>query len=332
LTLADADLVYEDIASKFFEHFLFIAHAMADVAESGYGLWNEQDQFYYDVLNLPDGEMMPLRIRSLVGLIPLFAVEILDSSVWDRHRGFRGRAEWMLTHRPDLAAQVSRWREPGKENRWLLSLLRRHRMKALLMRMLDETEFLSDFGIRSVSKAHKKEPFALECNGSRFLLDYEPGESTTAEFGGNSNWRGPIWFPINYLLIESLYKFEGFYGQEFRVEYPTNSGCFMSLSEIATALSGRLTRLFLRDTAGRRPCLGAHPIYQEDPAFRDLIAFNEYFHGDTGEGLGASHQTGWTALVALLLQPRRRMSGYLSPAAPGVTADATAPASAPVRG
>ena len=316
LTLAVEDDVYEDIATKFFEHFLYIAQAMEDLGQSGIGLWDEQDQFYYDVLNLPNGDMKPLRIRSLVGLIPICALEILDSSVWDRFPDFRTRAEWMLTHRPDLARLVSRWGEPGKQNRWLLSLLRRHRMKALLTRMLDETEFLSDFGVRSVSKHHASAPFALEWDGQRYLIDYEPGESTSGAFGGNSNWRGPIWFPINYLLVEALYKFDSFYGKDIEIECPTGSGKYLALSGIADELSKRLTRLFLRGPDGRRPAFGESALLQSDPHFRDLVAFHEYFHGDSGKGLGAAHQTGWTALVALLLQPRRQTSGYLVPAAP----------------
>jgi hypothetical protein len=316
LTLASEDHVYEDIATKFFEHFLFIAHAMVDIGDSGMGLWDERDQFYYDVLNLPNGSMTPLRIRSLVGLIPLCAVEVLDPALWNRFPAFAARADWMLTHRPELAALVSRWREPGQENRVLLSLLRRHRMKALLMRMLDETEFLSDFGIRSISKQHQNEPFVLEWDSTRYSVDYEPGESTTGAFGGNSNWRGPIWFPINYLLIEALFRFESFYGKDFEIEYPTRSGRYVGLAEIADELSSRLTRLFLRGADGRRPVLGASALLQTDPNFRDFVPFHEYFHGDTGAGLGASHQTGWTSLVALLLQPRRLMHGCLMPAPP----------------
>ena len=316
LTLAEEDDVYEDIATKFFEHFLFIAKAMVDVGDSGIGLWDERDQFYYDVLNLPDGSMTPLRVRSLVGLIPLCAVEVLDSSVWERFPGFRARAEWMLKHRPDLAALVSRWQEPGKDNRLLLSLLRRHRMKALLTRMLDETEFLSEFGLRSVSKQHASEPFVLEWDGVRFFVDYEPGESMSGAFGGNSNWRGPIWLPVNYLLIEALYRFESFYGDDFGIEYPTRSGEYLSLPDVAAELSARLTRLFLRGSDGRRPVLGESPILQNDPEFNDLIPFHEYFHGDTGAGLGAMHQTGWTSLIALLFQARRRVHGCLTPAPP----------------
>ncbi|HVB89896.1 MAG TPA: glucosidase [Beijerinckiaceae bacterium] len=316
LTLAVEDHVYEDIATKFFEHFLFIAQAMVDVDGSRMGLWDDRDQFYYDVLNLPDGAKTPLRIRSLVGLIPLCAVEVLDPALWARFPAFAARAEWMLTHRPDLAELVSSWREPGEENRVLLSLLRRHRMKALLARMLDETEFLSDFGVRSVSKLHLSEPFVLEWNGSRFFVDYEPGESTTGAFGGNSNWRGPIWLPINYLLVEALFKFESFYGESLEIEYPTGSGRYVGLTAIADELSSRLTRIFLRGPDGRRPVLGGYALLQDNPHFRDLVPFHEYFHGDTGAGLGAAHQTGWTALVALLLQPRRRLHGCLMPAPP----------------
>ncbi|HVB89622.1 MAG TPA: glucosidase [Beijerinckiaceae bacterium] len=316
LILAGEDHVYEDIASKFFEHFLFIAHAMEGTDDGGMGLWDEQDQFYYDVLNFPDGMSTPLRARSLVGLIPLFAVETLDPSVWSKFPGFSARADWMLAHRPDLAKLVSRWREHGQENRILLSLLRRHRMKALLSRMLDESEFLSDFGVRSVSKQHAADPFVLDWNGARFSVDYEPAESTTGTFGGNSNWRGPIWMPINYLLVEALFRFESFYGGDFQVECPTGSGRFVGLSEAGEEVSQRLTRIFLRGADGRRPVLGQSELLQKDANFRDHIPFHEYFHGDTGAGLGAAHQTGWTALVALLLQPRRRLHGCLAPAPP----------------
>ena len=302
LELAETDHVYEDIASKFFEHFLYIAQAMTNIGGTGVGLWDETDQFYYDVLHLPDGRMMPMRIRSLVGLIPLCAVEVLDGGMRERFPGFASRADWLLQHRPDLAALVSHWDETGKGQCVLLALLRRHRMKALLMRMLDETEFLSDNGVRSLSKAHAKAPFTIDWNGSHFVADYEPGESTSAAFGGNSNWRGPIWMPINYLLIESLRRFDSFYGPEFKVECPTGSGSYLTLSEIADELARRLTRLFLRGADGRRPVLGDNSLLQTDPAFRDHIPFHEYFHGDNGAGLGAAHQTGWTGLVALLLR------------------------------
>jgi hypothetical protein len=321
LELAAEDPVYEDIATKFFEHFLYIAAAMTDMSdtpgESPSGLWDEQDQFYYDMLNLPDGTRVPLRVRSLVGLIPLCAVEVLDGSVFDRFPAFAARTRWMLTHRPDLAGLVSRWGEKGKDNRVLLSLLRRQRMTALLARMLSETEFLSDHGVRSVSKAHAAAPFVLTANGNDFSVDYEPGESTSGTFGGNSNWRGPIWMPINYLLIEALYEFEKFYPPEFKIECPTGSGQMMEIGEIAAELTRRLSRLFLRGKDGRRSVLGDNTMFQENPAFQDHIPFHEYFHGDSGAGLGATHQTGWSGLAALLLQPRIRKDGHLMPATPG---------------
>ena len=320
LELATEDPVYEDIATKFFEHFLYIAAAMTDMSETPgerpSGLWDEQDQFYYDMLNLPDGTNVPLRVRSLVGLIPLCAVEVLDGTIFDQFPDFAARAHWMLTHRPDLAGLVSRWGEKGKDNRVLLSLLRRKRMTALLSRMLDETEFLSDHGIRAVSKAHAAAPFVLDVAGNRFSIDYEPGESTTGAFGGNSNWRGPIWMPVNYLLVEALYEFEKFYPPDFQLECPTGSGKMLTLAAVAQELTRRLTALFLRDASGKRPVLGASALFQHDPAFRDHIPFHEYFHGDTGAGLGAAHQTGWTGLAALLLQPRMSHEGCLVPASP----------------
>jgi len=305
LVLAEEDHVYEDIATKFFEHFLYIAEAMTAIGDGDdgvpMGLWDERDQFYYDILNLPDGTHLPMRVRSLVGLIPLCAVEVLDAESFAKFPAFAARAKWILAHRPDLAAQVSRWGETGKGGRILLSLLRRHRMKALLTRMLDETEFLSPHGIRAVSKAHEAAPFVFEADGVRFMVDYEPGESTTQLFGGNSNWRGPVWMPINYLLVESLREFAKFYDPAFTMEYPTGSGASLGLAEVADALAARIGALFLRGADGRRPALGGKALFQNDPAFRDYVPFHEYFHGDTGAGLGAAHQTGWTGLVALLL-------------------------------
>lgn len=313
LELAAEDRVYEDIATKFFEHFLYIAEAMTDIGGSGVGLWDEDDEFFYDVLNLPDGRMVPLRVRSLVGLIPLCAVEVLNTALRDRFPGFAQRAEWMLRNRPDLAALVSHWSQgegegppPGPDgDRMLLSLLRRHRMKALLSRMLDEADLLSAYGVRSLSKAHAAQPFVFDWSGTRYSVDYEPAESTTATFGGNSNWRGPVWMPINILLIEALDRFGAFYGDDTRFECPTGSGHFLSLPEIADELSRRLCALFLRGPDGRRPVLASYGELADDPHLRDCIPFHEYFHGDTGAGLGAMHQTGWTGLVALLLRPGR---------------------------
>jgi hypothetical protein len=327
LELAAGNPVYEDVASKFFEHFLCIAGAMTNIGEDGIGLWDDCDEFYYDVLNLPGGQRVPMRVRSMVGLIPLCAVEVLEFDTLERFPAFTARAQWMLDNRPDLAGLVSRWTEPGKGNRLLLSLLRRHRMKASLRRMLDEAEFLSGHGIRSLSKAHSAAPFEIDHGGTRFTVDYEPGESTTQVFGGNSNWRGPVWMPLNFLIVEALYEFERFYGEAFRVEHPSGSDRFQTLPEIARDLSGRLAGLFLRGPDGRRPVLGESALLQDDPHFRDLIPFHEYFHGDSGKGLGAAHQTGWTGLVALLLQPRVSRMGSLMAVAE--TPDASGPTAQP---
>ncbi len=302
LELALTDHVYEDIASKFFEHFLYIAEAMTNIGGEGIGLWDEEDEFYYDVVHLPGGERIPSRVRSLVGLIPLFAVEVLDASVFTRLPRFSARAHWFLEHRPHLAQLVSRWHDPRTGERHLLSLLRGHRMKRLLNRMLDETAFLSDFGVRSLSKFYGENPYVLERAGHRFEVRYVPGDSDSGVFGGNSNWRGPIWMPVNFLIIESLQRFHSYYGDDFKVECPTGSGRLCHLGEVAGELSRRLCRIFLRDENGRRPVLGDSRLEQEDIHFRDNVLFYEYFHGDTGRGLGASHQTGWTGLIALLLR------------------------------
>jgi hypothetical protein len=301
LELAADDHVYEDIASKFFEHFLYIAEAMTNIGGNGIGLWDEQDEFYYDVLHLPDGERIPLRLRSLVGLVPLFAVEVLDSSVLAQMSRFNARSRWFLEHRPNLARLVSRWHD-AKGERHLLSLLRGHRMKRLLTRMLDERLFLSDFGVRSLSKQHGGHPYVFEHGGTRLSVTYVPGDSQTGVFGGNSNWRGPIWPQMNFLLIESLRQFHSYYGDDFKIECPVGSGTMLHLGEIAAEISRRLCRIFLRDEQERRPVFGDSPLEQNDPQFRDNVLFYEYFHGETGRGLGASHQTGWTALVALLLR------------------------------
>ena len=323
LELALDNPVYEDIATKFFEHFLHIAKAMVDMGDGEgtepIGLWDEEDQFYYDNLVLPEGERIPLRVRSLIGLIPLCAVEVLSMKVLDRFPAFAVRLNWMLKHRPDLAETVSHWSEPGKGNTMLLSLLRRHRMKAVLARMLDETEFLSENGVRSVSKVHETQPFILKRDDCEFVVPYEPRESGTGLYGGNSNWRGPVWMPINYLLVESLREFAEFYTPDFKVECPTGSGRMCSMDEIAEELAGRLKRLFLLKPDGTRPIQGKHALLGTDPTFRDLVLFHEYFHGETGEGLGASHQTGWSGVIALLLQPR---PDWLRPEADRVPTDA----------
>jgi len=280
LELALHNRVYEDLASKFFEHFLSIAEAMTDMGGKGVGLWDEEDGFYYDELNLPDGRMQKLKVRSMVGLIPLFAVETLEPEMLAKLPDFNVRLEWYLKHRPDLAKLVSRWAEPGKGERRLLSLLRGHRMKLLLRRMLDETEFLSDYGVRALSKFHEKTPYTFHCDGSALTVNYQPGESATRAFGGNSNWRGPIWFPVNFLLIESLQKFHHYYGKDFRVECPTGSGCMLTLNEVAHELTNRLARIFLLDDRGQRPVFGDDTKHQTDPHFKDNLLFHEYFHGD----------------------------------------------------
>ena len=308
LELATEDPVYVDIGVKFFEHFLYIAEAVGRSDACSTGLWDEQDQFFYDVLRLPDGSAVPMRVRSIVGLIPLFAVHTLSQKVYGHLPFLRERLSWFLNHRRDLAQLVSRWYEPKAKNnsgnQMLLSLLRGHRMKALLRRMLDENEFLSPYGVRALSRVHHDTPFEYKHNGDSFGVKYLPGESDSRVFGGNSNWRGPIWMPVNYLLIESLYEFHRYYGPDFKVEYPTGSGSTSSLDGVAHALGDRLTRLFLLDENGRRPVMAAYPLLESDPRNRDLVLFHEYFHGDNGRGIGASHQTGWTGLVALLLQPR----------------------------
>jgi hypothetical protein len=308
LELARHNHVYEDMATKFFEHFLYIAAAMTNIGGQGIGLWDEEDQFFYDELCLPDGEIIPLRVRSMVGLIPLFAVETLEPELLDELPDFKRRLEWFLRYRPDLAGLVSRWHEPGSGDKRLLSLLRGHRMKALLRRMLDESEFLSDYGVRALSKAHQAQPYVWHLDGHDLVVRYQPAESDSGLFGGNSNWRGPIWFPVNYLLIESLQRFHYYYGDGFKIECPTGSGRYLTIEQVAEELTRRLTRIFLRGANGRRPFLGDNDKLQNDPNFRDHILFYEYFHGDNGRGVGASHQTGWTGLVAKLLHPRRRVS------------------------
>jgi hypothetical protein len=304
LELAQHNHVYEDIATKFFQHFLHIAEAMTNIND-GKGLWNEEDGFYYDVLNLPNGESVPLKVRSMVGLIPLYAVETLEPELLAKVPVFAKRLDYYFNNHPELASLVSRWNDPGKGERRLLSLLRGSRMKKLLKRMLDETEFLSEFGVRAISRYHHEHPYVLDWGGQRFSVEYTPGESVSGLFGGNSNWRGPIWMPVNFLIIESLQKFHHYYGDDFKIECPTGSGKYLTIDEVATELSTRLTRLFLRDEDGKRPVHGDNQRLQTDPHFRDYPLFYEYFHGDSGRGVGASHQTGWTGLVAKLLMPRR---------------------------
>lgn len=302
LELARHDPAYEDVASKFWEHFINIADAMNNLGGEGIDLWDDEDGFYYDVLHLPDGNHFPLKVRSMVGLIPLFAVETLEPELMKRLPSFTRRLEWFIENRPDLTCNVACMRTRGRGERRLLSVVTRDRLRRILKLMLDENEFLSPFGIRAVSRVHRDNPYTLTVDGTQHRVDYEPAESSTGLFGGNSNWRGPVWFPVNYLLVESLQKFHHYFGDEFKVECPTGSGRMMTLAEVAGDLSRRLSRIFLRGPDGRRPVFGGATKFQNDPHWRDLLLFYEYFHGDNGAGIGANHQTGWTGLVAKLLQ------------------------------
>ncbi|MCI0619124.1 glucosidase, partial [bacterium] len=301
LELARQDPAYEDVASKFFEHFVYICNAMNNIASEGIELWNNEDGFFYDVLHLTDGRRYPMKIRSMVGLIPLFAVTTLESDEIDHLTGFKRRMQWFIENRPDLGEYIETQTADDGFRRFL-SLVNRNRLTRVLRYMLDENEFLSQYGIRGISRFHKDHPYSVHVNGNEHRVDYEPAESTTGLFGGNSNWRGPIWFPLNYLIIESLQKFHFYLGDSFKVEFPTGSGQYRDLWEIAGELSRRLTHIFLRDENGRRPVFGGSKKFQEDPNWQNYVLFYEYFHGDLGCGLGASHQTGWTGLVAKLLQ------------------------------
>ncbi|MCH7773656.1 MAG: glucosidase [Bacteroidetes bacterium] len=302
LELSNNNPIYQDLATKFLEHFLYIAGAMTNIGGEGIDLWDYEDEFYYDVLHSPKG-YTKLKVRSMVGLIPLLAVEVIEPEIIVKCPEFAQRMEWFLKYRPDLASLVSHWEIEGKGKRRLFSLLRGHRFKRLLKRMLDETEFLSDYGVRALSKFHNSDPYVFRTNGNEFKVGYEPAESKTSLFGGNSNWRGPIWFPMNFLIIESLQRFHHYYGDDFKVEYPTNSGKYITINEIANELSKRLVKIFLKDNNGRRPVYGENKKFQKDPHFKNYLLFYEYFHGDNGRGIGASHQTGWTGLIAKLLQP-----------------------------
>jgi hypothetical protein len=302
LELATEEPAYEDVASKFWEHFIYIAHAMSHRGDDSMGLWNEEDGFFYDVLKLPDGSQYPMKIRSMVGLIPLFAVETLEPETLDRLPDFKRRLEWFIDNRPDLTENLACMESEGMGQRRLLSIADKDQLRSILKFMLDEREFLSPHGIRALSQFHRDKPYKLTVEDTEHRVDYEPGESTTGLFGGNSNWRGPIWFPVNYLLVESLQKFHHYLGPEFKVEFPTGSGTTMSLWEVAGELSRRMTSIFLQDEKGRRPVFENLEKFQTDPHWRDLVLFHEFFHGDTGAGVGASHQTGWTGVVTKLMQ------------------------------
>ncbi|MGA7090193.1 MAG: hypothetical protein WBX12_05880, partial [Candidatus Acidiferrales bacterium] len=301
MELAKEDPAYEDVASKFFEHFVYIASAMNDIGGEGIGLWDEKDGFYYDVLHLNDTSHVAMKVRSLVGLVPLFAVETFEPEDLDHVPGFRRRMEWFLKHRADVAQHVDMSRKTDKGARLLLTIANREKLEKIYRYLLDEKEFLSPYGIRALSKYHADHPFNIRMDGSVYSVDYEPAESTTDLFGGNSNWRGPVWFPMNFLLIESLQRVHYYYGDEFRVECPVGSGQQKTLWDVSSEISRRLTHIFLR-LDEKRAVFGDVEMFQVDANWRDLIPFYEYFHGETGEGLGASHQTGWTALVAKLIE------------------------------
>jgi hypothetical protein len=300
--LAKEDKVYADVASKFFEHFVYISDAMNNLGDERTELWNERDGFYYDVLHLENHRNIPIKVRSMVGLIPLFAVETLEEKWLDHLPELKKRTNWFLQNRADLTDDIACLQEPGRENRRLLSVVTKEQLRSVLRYMLSEAEFLSDYGIRALSRFHKANPYRFEIEGNKYEVSYEPAESTTGMFGGNSNWRGPIWFPMNYLLIESLQKFDFYYGDDFKIEFPTGSEKMLNLWEISQELARRLSKIFLKNSDERRAVFGNVEKFQSDEHWRDNILFYEYFHGDKGTGLGASHQTGWTGLIGKLLQ------------------------------
>jgi hypothetical protein len=302
LELARVNPVYEDVASKFYEHFLYIANAMNASGARMAGLWNEDDRFYYDVLALPDGSQTPLKVRSMVGLIPLLAVEILEPELLARLPSFEKRMRWFIENRPDLKESVACMETKGIGERRLLSIVGKSRLGEILKTMLDESEFLSPHGLRAVSRVHAERPYVFDVTGTQYRVDYEPAESSSGLFGGNSNWRGPVWFPLNFLLIEALQKFHYYHGDDLKVECPTGSGRYLTLWEVSAELSHRLMDTFRRGDDGRRPVFGGNDTFALDPQWRDYVPFYEYFHGDNGAGIGASHQTGWTGLVAKLIQ------------------------------
>ena len=316
LELALENPVYEDMATKFFEHFIYIADAMNHIGGDGAQLWDEEDGFYYDVLHLPNEQRLRMKVRSMVGLIPLFAVTTLEPDLLKRLPGFKQRLEWFINNRPELKRNVACMETKGVGARRMLALCYatlgrvepQDKLRRILAKLLDEREFFSDYGIRALSKYHAANPYIFDVNGQQHRVDYEPAESSSGLFGGNSNWRGPIWFPVNYLLIESLQKFHHYLGNDFKVECPTGSGRMLNLWEVANEISQRLIRIFLQNESNHRPLYGAINQFQNDPNWQNLILFHEYFHGDNGAGIGASHQTGWTGLIAKLIQQNAEYS------------------------
>jgi hypothetical protein len=303
LELASGDAAYEDVASKFFEHFVAIVDAMNELG--GSGLWDDDDGFYYDHLHV-DGSHVPLKVRSMVGLVPLFAVEVLEEDVLAKLPGFQKRLNWFLENRKDLSRHISYMASGAGHGRRLLAVPTRERLERVLRYLLDPAEFLSPHGIRSLSRVHGDHPYEVSIGGRDYRVAYDPAESTTGSFGGNSNWRGPVWFPVNYLLIEALERYHHFYGDEFRIECPTGSGNFRTLQEVASEIAARLASLFLTGQSGRRPCNGDDARFASDPHWKDLVLFHECFDGENGRGIGASHQTGWTALVTRCLEDMAR--------------------------
>jgi hypothetical protein len=303
LELAKDNPAYEDLASKFFEHFIAIADAMNELG--GSGLWDEEDGFYYDQLSI-DGHQLPLKVRSMVGLIPLFAVGVLEQSELLALPGFTKRMEWFIENRPDLSKHIAYLEAHGhsgrKEGHRLLAIPSRERLVRVLRYLLDENEFLSPYGIRSLSKVHGEKPYVFHAGSEEYRVDYVPGESNVSLFGGNSNWRGPVWLPVNYLLVEALESYHHFYGDTLQVECPVGSGRMVNLQQAADEIAMRLVRLFLPDEKGRRPCHANNQRYAKDPAWNNLILFYEYFHGENGRGVGASHQTGWTSLITRCIE------------------------------
>jgi hypothetical protein len=313
--LAATDPTYEDVASKFWEHFVYIARAMNHLDNDGLSLWDDEEGFFFDDLHTPQGERIPMRVRSMVGLIPLYAAQTLEPDLLESMPAFKRRLDWFIAHRPDLTENMACMRRKGSGERRLLSITTRDQLQRILKIMLDEEEFLSDYGIRALSRRHLDRPYTMTVEGREHSVHYEPGESSTGLFGGNSNWRGPIWMPVNYLLVQALRRLHEYYGSDLAVECPTGSGQRLNLEETANEISRRLINTFRRDSAGRRPVLGSNRYFQMDPHWRDLLPFHEYFHGDSGRGVGGSHQTGWTALVACMIFDLAESSGHKAGAA-----------------
>jgi hypothetical protein len=312
LLLAEKDPTYEDLASKFWEHFIFIAHALNNRHDASKSLWDDEDGFFYDQLSIDDKEPIKIRARTMVGFVPMFGASTVPASTFDQYPAFQNRRDWFIKHRPDLIDCAGPAVVPGPSNRLILGLVRTEQLQRMLRYMLDESEFLSPYGVRAVSQYHRDHPLILHLDGQEYRLDYEPGESMTNLFGGNSNWRGPVWMPVNMLIIAALKEYHNYYGDEFVVECPTGSGQMMNLGQVADELRQRLVHIFVRDDQGRRAVFGDCELFHHDPHWKDLIPFHEYFHGDTGRGCGASHQTGWTGLISLLLMDQSKESELLT--------------------